>query len=255
MTSTSDTDLTYDAFLGGKLHLWQPVAGYRAGVDPVLLAASVPARSGEAVLDLGCGVGAAALCLGARVPGLDLTGVERQDAYAALARRNGTENGYAFMVITADLRDLPSELRQQRFHHVMMNPPYFDRDAGTASHDRGRDIALGGDTSLTDWISQGAKRVGPRGYLTLIQRMERLPEVLGALNGRLVAIIVRPIAGRAGRAPELFVLQARQEGRAAFRMVPTLVLHEGDSHYADAESYTPQVQAALRSGAELPIAP
>ena len=44
MISTSDTELTYDAFLGGKLHLWQPRRGYRAGVDPVLLAASVEAK-------------------------------------------------------------------------------------------------------------------------------------------------------------------------------------------------------------------
>ena len=62
-------------------------AGYRAGVDPVLLAASVPARAGQSVLDLGCGAGVAALCLAARVPGL-LAGLEVQPAYAALARRN-----------------------------------------------------------------------------------------------------------------------------------------------------------------------
>ena len=51
------------------------------------VAASVPARAGQSVLDLGCGVGAVALCLGARVPGLTLTGVERQPDYAALAQR------------------------------------------------------------------------------------------------------------------------------------------------------------------------
>lgn len=82
-------ELTKDAFLGGKLHLWQPKSGYRAGVDAVLLAASVPAQSGDRVLDLGCGVGAAALCLDARIGGLKLTGVELQENYAELARRNG----------------------------------------------------------------------------------------------------------------------------------------------------------------------
>ena len=70
-----DDDLTHDAFLGGRLHLWQPRRGYRAGVDPVLLAASVPAKAGQSVLDLGCGAGAAALCLGAREPGLELLGM------------------------------------------------------------------------------------------------------------------------------------------------------------------------------------
>jgi tRNA1Val (adenine37-N6)-methyltransferase len=84
----SGEDLTRDAFLGGRLHVWQPARGYRAGTDPVFLAAACPARSGEHVLELGCGVGVASLCLAARVEGLALTGVERQVDYAALARRN-----------------------------------------------------------------------------------------------------------------------------------------------------------------------
>lgn len=248
-------DLTCDDFLGGKLRIWQPRVGYRAGVDPVILAASIPAKSGEAILELGCGVGVASLCIAARVPDVRLTGVEVQPDYAALAQRNASENKIAFDVITADLRDLPADLRQKRFAHVIMNPPYFDRSAGTSATDAGRDIAFGGDTPLSDWITVGAKRVGPRGYLTVIQRMERLPEVLSALEGRLGAVIVRPIAGRLARAPELFILQARQEGRAGFRMARTLVMHEGESHAGDRDSYTAEVSTALRNGAELPILP
>ena len=247
--------LTHDDFLGGQIQIWQPRKGYRAGVDPVILAASVPAKAGQTVLELGCGVGVASLCLAARVPGLHVTGVEMQADYAALAHRNGSENELPFAVITADLRALPSDLRQRRFDHVMMNPPYFDRSTGTASDNAGKDIAFGGDTPLQTWLEVGAKRVGPRGYLTLIQRMERLPDVVQALDGRLGSIVVRPIAGRAARPPELFLLQARQEGRTPFRMAPTLIMHDGDSHAGDRESYRADVAAVLRSGAELPILP
>ena len=69
---------TRDAFLGGRVVLRQPRDGYRAATDPVFLAAACPAKSGDHVLELGCGVGAAALCLAARVAGLQILGVERQ---------------------------------------------------------------------------------------------------------------------------------------------------------------------------------
>jgi tRNA1Val (adenine37-N6)-methyltransferase len=57
---------TVDGFLGGKLQVEQPVSGYRAATDPVYLAAAVPAKAGQTVLDVGCGVGVASLCLGVR---------------------------------------------------------------------------------------------------------------------------------------------------------------------------------------------
>ncbi|MDX8346557.1 methyltransferase [Cognatiyoonia sp. IB215446] len=246
-------DTTCDDFLGGKVRAFQPRKGYRAGVDPVLLAAFTAARAGQSVLELGCGVGVASLCLAARVPGLSLTGVEVQEAYAALARRNATANDAEFDVITADLRALPADLRQRRFDHVIMNPPYFDRAAGTASDDVGKDTSLGGATPLSDWLDIGIRRIAPKGYLSLIQRIERLPEVLRHIDGRLGSVIVKPVAAREARAPELFLLQTRQEGRAAFRMAPTLVMHEGAAHQGDHESYTPAVQAILRNGAELAI--
>ncbi|MCC7428595.1 MAG: methyltransferase, partial [Alphaproteobacteria bacterium] len=53
--------LSEDRLLGGRVVLRQPVRGYRAAIDPVLLAAFVPARAGEHVLEGGIGAGAAAL--------------------------------------------------------------------------------------------------------------------------------------------------------------------------------------------------
>ena len=120
MTDPGQNDLTHDAYLGGRLRLYQPRHGYRAGLDAVLLSASVCAEKGQQVLELGCGVGAAILCLGTRVSGLTLTGVERDPAFAALARRNGRA---ALEVVEADLADLPLDVRQRQFDHVLATPP------------------------------------------------------------------------------------------------------------------------------------
>lgn len=243
--------LSMNDFLGGRVRLWQPLQGYRAGVDPVLLAAAVPARAGERVLELGCGGGQALLCLGARVPGLMLCGVELQAEYADLARRNGAQNNQPLEVFEADLSALPMALRQRQFDHVLANPPYYRAGAHSPAEDAGRQIALGGATPLAIWITTAAKRLAPKGYLHMIQRADRLPEMLVACSGCLGSVEILPLAARQGRAAELVLLRARKGGRADFRLHGPLILHQGDRHLADAESYRDEVGAILRQGAAL----
>ncbi|GAA6200911.1 methyltransferase [Aquicoccus sp. SU-CL01552] len=252
MSGFPEDDLSRDAFLGGRLFLYQPRRGYRAGVDPVLLAASVPARAGQSVLELGCGVGAAILSLGARVPGLRLTGVEVQPGYADLARRNAAANALEMEVVCADLVDLPAALRQRQFDHVIANPPYFRAGTHVSAEDPGRRLALGERTPLEDWQAVAARRLAPRGYLHLIQRSERLPDLLAGCAGRLGSLEVLPLAARAGRAPELVILRARKGGRGAFRLHAPVILHEGARHVRDADSYQTEIAQVLRAAAALP---
>lgn len=186
--------LSVDAYLGGRVHLAQPLYGYRAGIDPVLLAASVTAQPEQRVLELGCGAGAALLCLAERVPGLCLTGIERQEAYAALAARNAEANGVSARIITADLVALPAELRQERFDHILANPPYYRRGARSAAQDEGREAAMGEVTPLASWIKVAARRLAPMGQLHMIHRAERLPDILSALQGRLGSVELKPLA-------------------------------------------------------------
>ncbi|WP_093990977.1 tRNA1(Val) (adenine(37)-N6)-methyltransferase [Flavimaricola marinus] len=252
MTSISGDNLTQDAFLGGRVQLLQPRKGYRAGIDPVLLAAAVPATSGELVLELGCGVGAALFCLGARVPGLTLAGIEVQPDYAELARQNAALNGMEAQIHTCDLRQLPGDLRNTCFHHVLANPPYYDRTKGSPAPDSGRDMALGGDTPMADWVETAARRLRPKGWLTLIQKADRLGEILTAATARLGSITVLPIAGRDGRDADRVIVQARKDGRAPLRLLAPLVLHTGPAHLRDGDDYGPFIRSILREGAALP---
>jgi tRNA1(Val) A37 N6-methylase TrmN6 len=248
MRDFDDTEMTQDAFLGGRLHLLQPRRGYRAGLDAVLLSACVQAQKGQRVLELGCGVGAAILCLSARVDGLELTGVERDPRFAALARRNG---GEALEVVEADLAELPLPLRQRQFDHVLANPPYYDRRASVASDDPAREAAHGAKTPLAAWVKTATKRLAPKGTAHFIHLTERLPDILAALPHEMGSIEVLPLAARAGRAPDRFILRARKNGRGAFKLHAPLILHQGDHHIKDGESYVPLVKSVLRDGAPL----
>jgi tRNA1Val (adenine37-N6)-methyltransferase len=241
--------LTDDKFLCGRLRLWQPARGFRAATDAVLLAAACPARAGESVLDLGCGAGAAALCLGRRVPDLALAGLELQPDYAELAVRNAERNGIAMQVVTGDLTRMPAMLRRD-FDHVIANPPWYP-PGGTPSPLPGRARALAADLPLDAWVAAAARRLRPGGSLTLIAGTDSLPVLLAALAPKLGSAAVLPLAPRDGRAAPRLILQAKKGGRAPFRLLPPFVLHAGAAHDSDRESYTPQANAILREAGNL----
>lgn len=245
--------LTCDGFLGGALRVWQPKAGYRAAMDPVLLAAAVPARAGETVLELGCGAGVASLCLGHRVPGIELTGIERQADYADLARRNASENGLTFDVTEGDIARMPAALRALTFDHVIANPPYFPKGGGTPARDGGREAAQREDLALAEWLRIGLKRLRPGGWLTVIQAADRLPDLLAGLGPGAGSTVVLPIVPRDGRPAGRVILQTRKGGRAAFRLLAPLVIHSGAEHLKDGDDQTPEARVILRDGSALDL--
>lgn len=247
----ADADLTRDGFLGNALHLWQPRNGYRAATDPVLMAASVMAKPGARVLELGCGAGAALLCLGRRLDALDLSGLELQPDYADLARRNAAANNIAARIIEGDLTAMPDVLRQESFDHVIANPPYLETGGGTPSQDAGREVAFREATPLAAWLEAAIRRLKPGGVLTFIQRSERLVDLLAGLDGRVGSIAVKPLASRTGRPASRVVLSAQKGGRGAFQLHSPLILHDGVRHDSDRESHSPEATAILRHGQPL----
>ncbi|MEX1152635.1 tRNA1(Val) (adenine(37)-N6)-methyltransferase, partial [Parvibaculum sp.] len=163
MSSSATDDIapstTDDGFLGNRLKLLQPEKGYRAGLDAVLLAASVPAREGERALEAGAGVGVASLCLAARVPGLEVAGLELQPDLVRLAERNIERNGLSgrVSILEGDIglspRDLAAlGLEPNSFHHVFANPPFHDPATSPAPPDAGKAQAhLTLRSDLDDW--------------------------------------------------------------------------------------------------------
>lgn len=249
-TGTGRDAESEDRLLGGAVRLRQPHAGYRAAIDPIFLAASVPARRGERVLELGVGSGAAALCLAHRVPGCRVVGLERQRTVAALARRNVTLNGMDDRVdiVMGDLLDPPTCVKAVRFDHVMANPPYLPparADGRRASARRASNVE--GNAGLSAWIDCALRRVNPRGTVTVIHRADRLEEILTALEGRAGGIVVMPLWPKSGMAAKRVIVRARKGVATPLVLAAGLVLHEADG------AFTAAAEKILRGGAALNI--
>lgn len=247
--------LSDDAFLGGRLRILQSKSGYRAGLDAVMLAAAVPAKPGEHVLEAGIGAGAAALCLAARIPALSITGVEIDAEAAALARENARRNGFgdAVGILEGDL-SRPGEamralgLEQGSFDHVMANPPFHSARTVRAPRDKARARAHLRDEDLLEcWMRFASGLLRAKGTLTMILPAALVGEALPLFSGRVGAIAVYPLFPRAGAAASRVILQGVKGSRASPRLLPGLVLHEADGRPTD------DAEAVLRHGAGLPI--
>jgi tRNA1(Val) A37 N6-methylase TrmN6 len=232
--------------LGGKIIYHQLASGHRTGIEPVLLAASIPAKPGATILEAGTGAGAGLLCLARRIPLSLGVGLERDPRLAALAAANLQANHfYACAILVGDLIATP--LARGRFDHVMANPPWFD-PANTASPDPLRRLARAiSAPGLEGWITILASLLHPGGTLTLILPASRLPEfVQGCAASQIGALKIMPLWPRAGRPAKLMIVQGSLQGRSPLRLLAGLTLH-------DTQGFSPAADQILRDGAALAL--
>jgi tRNA1(Val) A37 N6-methylase TrmN6 len=243
----ADAAVTEGRLLGGRVRYAQPRAGFRSGIEPVFLAAAVPARSGERVLEMGCGAGAALLCLSARVPGISGLGVDIDAGMIGLARRNAAENGWAgleFLVSDA----AAAGTAVGTFDHACANPP-FHPCGGTASADASRELAKRDRPGLlAGWVAAMAAALRNRGTLTVILAATELPRAVAALMAAgCPPSGVFPLWPREGEAAKLVVIQGVKGGRERMQLSCGMRLHGPDG------GLTADAEAVLRGGGRIEV--
>ena len=245
-----------DGFLGNQLVIDQPRTGsHRAGLDAVLLAASLPEGTIGYVVDLGAGVGVAGLAAVHRLPEAHATLVEIDPDLARLSEGNAALNAGVVdraRVVVADILASPAErraagLQDDMADHVIMNPPFHLADRGRSSPAPARARAHAVTAEAIDgWVRAAAAVLRPSGTLTVIFRADELPRLFSAIGSRFGSLALLPIHAHAGEPAHRLILRGRPQGRAPLRILPGLVLHMPDG------GFCPDVEAVLRGGA-LPV--
>jgi tRNA1(Val) A37 N6-methylase TrmN6 len=245
------SSLTDDAFLGGKLQILQPEKGYRAGIDAVFLAATIPAQTGDSVFEAGIGVGTASLCLLSRCPTVNVTGMEVTARYSMMCDENAKRNGFANQVhvIHGDVkeamrRDLAHLPQHGSFVHAFANPPYHEEGKVTPSPSllKAQAHAFGPD-DLALWIKVMYSMVCLRGTVTVIHRADMLGQLLGLMEEKFGDIRVAPLYAREGTAASRVIVQGVRGSKATMQLLPGFVLH------GEGNAFTPDAEAVLREGA------
>jgi tRNA1(Val) A37 N6-methylase TrmN6 len=223
------TNVTSDAFLGGRLTISQPADGFRAGLDSVLLGAAVGHSAGD-LLDLGAGAGTASLVALAHHDALAATLVESDPATAELALENIATNGFAARATVTEL-DLTASGRTRtaagllpdNYISVIANPPFYD--SGTTPL-RSRAAARHMSAEALDaWVKTAATHAAPGGEIIFIHIAERLPALLQSFTARFGAITILPLTPREGEPAHRILIRGIKGSRAPLTLLASRALH------------------------------
>lgn len=245
-------EVTHDAFLDGRLSIAQPVRGFRAGLDSVLLGAAVGPSTGR-LLDLGAGAGVAAFVAMAHHPALMATLVDADTESVELAAENAAGNGLADRTtvvgldVTASGRSrLAAGLAADAFASVIANPPFFEARRGTRASARGAAARHMTGDQLDLWVRTAAAHAAPGGEAIFIHTAEALPVLLDSFAARFGAITVLPLTPREGEAAHRILMRGIKGSRAPLTLLASRALHLHDGRHFRAE-----FEAILRGGERL----
>jgi len=238
---------TVDTFHNGQFFLVQPAdAGHRAGMDAMLLAATVPDGAAGALADLGAGAGAAGLAAISRLPGLSAVLIERAPAMADCARRSLAlaENAHLApraRVIEADValqgrQRLAAGLADNAFDYVILNPPFnAGADRKTPDPLKAEAHAMESDDLFERWLRTAAAILKPGGQVSIIARPESMGEILAALGNRFGGVEITPVIPRLGENAIRILVTAIKGSRARMSLRDRILIHQGAGHVFSSE--------------------
>lgn len=239
-------DFSQDYLLDKKVKIFQPINGYRASTDAVLLSSMVSkVKKGDRILDVGSGTGAISLCLASRFveKSPQIFGVELQPDLVELSNLSARENHFDSFLqyLNCDIKEKLQFFENCSFNHVISNPPYAQDDM--PSPNQSKALAHNHHNfSLKDWIAFCIKMMAPHAYFYMINRAEAVDEILACIHGKLGHIEIIPLFSKAGQNAKRIIIRAQKDNHT-----PTKIFH-GPIIHLDNGEYTETAHKILRLG-------
>lgn len=214
----------------GGLKIIQNKNYYRFTSDSVLLTRFVRAKRGERVADFCAGSGIVGLHFYALAPEAvsSVTLFEMQPELSEMSARSVTLNGLKnFTAVCSRVQDIGSEYNEA-FSLVLCNPPYERGGFENADYKKAvcrKEITV----TLADIVDAARRALKFGGRLALVNRADRLAEVLYAMKSRgIEPKRLQFVCGREGAKPYLLLVEGTKGAKEGMEILPARVNARGD---------------------------
>ncbi len=213
-------EITEDFILHGKIRLLQPKNGYRAAQDPIVLARQVELRSGQSILDVGCGVGTISLILKHFNESQNITCIDIDPEMVELCTKNSQINKLPLHIVEGNVNS--SALSSKTFDCVVTNPPFYNVRNFRASTTK--KFANFETVDLQVWLKFCLKRLKPQGDLYIIHLPERINEILDTVKHYAGRIEITPVYSRPDQKAKRAIIKMRKGSREALKIMSPMFL-------------------------------
>ena len=219
------------------LEIIQNKSKFRFGTDAVLLSDYAKIKKGGRCLDLGTGTGIIPLLLTAKAEAKEIIGLDLQEDLCEMARRSVSHNNLIdkIQIVCGDIKNVPRLFDKESFENAVSNPPYMKNGSGFQSDDQSiamsrHEIMCG----IEDIAAAAEYLLKDKGMLTMVHRPNRLVDVLSTLRKHsMEPKTIRFVHPYAGKAPNLFLINAQKNTQPFLKVEDPLVMRRDDGEYTD----------------------
>tara|TARA_B100000029_G_scaffold428174_1_gene437945 strand:- start:988 stop:1713 length:726 start_codon:yes stop_codon:yes gene_type:complete len=225
-------ETSLDEFLGGKIKIFQPIKGYRGGIDAVLLASFVNAIKNTKILDAGSGTGLISFCLAYRLSGIKITGIEKNFYYHSLSLKSLQFNKLKSKIdfIKNDLKNINEPI----FDLIISNPPWYEKNSTYKSNNFLINEARIESLSLDEWVKKINQNLKTNGSYYTIFPYKRISKLVDVLNQYFNNIAIYPISSFSDTEPNKAIIFAKKSDQdSRIGEFERIIIHKNDKTFME----------------------
>ncbi len=210
-------NFTIDKILRGKISIIQLKKGFRYGFDAVFLAAFVNGylkkikKKKISLVDVGSGVGTISLIIAYQNDQINITAIENNDTYLAVANENILRNNFQNKInlMQGDIFNIDNDLIN-RFDIVVTNPPFYDQQQKKSENELANYAKR--IINYESWIENSVKLLKDKGIIFLIIPTQLLEKSLKFLGTKTGSFKIFPIWPNHKKSSKRLILFAKKGG-------------------------------------------